>query len=258
MPNFQNNPPREIKIDGNGRRQARVHAAKGSEDFKKELQQGHRAEVAKREENIAPERIVVKQCGICMHPFRNWIEAMLIKGMAYKTIADRVSPQVDRRSVSLHYKKHMDLQDAALRIIIEDEARLQGIDYENGIQDAITKRGVLEVMVRKGFEDVLSGTTTVEPRDLIQIAKLLAEMDQHQHAVGLEEYRNQVAIFIRAIRAVCDPETQDAISREVAKLRKGEGVSAEIERALDDPKPELDEDEEVIVEAEIVEEPEDV
>lgn len=183
-----------------------------------------RDSIIAKERKKAPARIVVANCHVCMHPYRDFIETMLVRGQSYKGISERVSPTVDRRSISNHYKKHMDLQDAALRAILEAEAKLQGQNFEEGVQDAVTKRGVLEVMLRKGFEDIQMGVTTVEARDLVQIAKLLGEMDSHAYQVGLDELRGQVQIFIQAIKDVCDRDMQAAIASRVKTLRGREGL----------------------------------
>lgn len=220
---------------------------KFGQELTKEMQREDRAMVKRMEENIAPDRIYESRCDTCNHPFRDWLEMMLIKGMPYKTLGDRVSPQVDRRSLSNHFRNHMDLQDTAFRAILEQEAKLQGQNFEEGIQDAITKRGVLEIALRKGYEDIVNGTTTVEARDLIQIAKVLGDMDSHQYEVGLDELRAQVSIFLQAIRDVCDQETQNAIGTRVAELRKREGLHVQIEAAMEPPR-------ESIPEATLVEE----
>jgi hypothetical protein len=240
-----------------GRRAERGNKPKFGEALDKQLQQEDRAELAKIEKNMAPARIVESRCHVCQHPYRDWIETMLVRGMSFKGIQDRVPPPansdytlLDRRSISNHYKKHMDLQDAALRSIIESEAQLQGINQDEGVQDAITKRAVLEVALRKGYQDVLNGVTTVEPRDLIQIAKVLAEMDTHQYQMGLDELRAQVQIFIQAIKDVCDEDTRNAIASQVKKLRTREGVTGQIEKAMDPP--ELPQGQ--IVDAEVVDE----
>lgn len=192
-----------------------------------------RDEIIAKEKKHAPARIFEPRCSICNHPYRDFIETMLVRGQSYKGIADRVTPKVDRRSVSNHYGKHMDLQDAALRAILEEEAKIQGRNYEEGVQDAVTKRGVLEVMLRKGFEDIQMGVTTVEARDLVQIAKLLGEMDSHAYQTGLDELRTQVQIFIQAIKDTCDRETQTAIAQRVKLLRSRDGVNAQIEQVMD-------------------------
>lgn len=203
-----------------------------SEEMRKQAQRDDREEAKRIEANSAPTRISVATCHTCQHPFRDWIETMLIRGMAYKTLGDRVSPPVDRRSLSNHAKNHMDLQDAALRAILEKEAQVQGENYEEGVGDAITKRAVLEIALRKGYEDIINGVTTVEARDLIQIAKVLGDMDAHQHSIGLDELRAQVQIFIQAIKNVCDSDMQNLIAEEVKRLRSRENISAEMERVM--------------------------
>lgn len=213
------------------------------------MQREDREALQKAEMQMAPQRIFEPRCDTCQHPYRDFIETMLIKGHPYKTIADRVNPPVDRRSISNHYKNHMDLQDAALRSILEEEAKIQGRNFEEGVQDAITKRAVLEIALRKGYEDIVNGITTVEPRDLIQIAKTLGDMDSHQHAVGLDELRSQVQIFIQAIKDVCDVDTQAAIGQRVKQLRTREGVDNQIEKVMHQP---------AIAEASVVEEHEEV
>lgn len=220
-----------------------------SDDFKKELQRQDRADVVSAEKAMSPDRVSEPRCHVCQHAYRGWIEMMLVRGIAYKTIADRANPKVDRRSLSNHHKKHMNLDDAALRWIIEEEAKLEGRNFEDGVGDAITKRAVLEVALRKGYHDIVSGVTTAEVRDVIQIAKVLGEMDLHQHQIGLDEMRVQVQIFIQAIQDVCDADTQGAIRERVKFLRKGEGVDVQIESVMDPP---------AIAEASVVEEYEEV
>jgi hypothetical protein len=162
-------------------------------------------------------RITEPRCHVCQHPHRDWIETMLIRGASYKGLQDRIPApagagydKLDRRSISNHHKNHMDLQDAALRAILEKEAQIQGQNFEEGVEDAITKRGVLEIALRKGYEDIVTGVTTVEPRDLIQIAKVLGDMDSHQHQIGLDEARAQVQIFIPGHQGRVRP--RDAVS----------------------------------------------
>lgn len=238
MPKFEEtggkNKNRVVSLD-------RARAGKSNDAMKAAAQQEGREAVVRQTRNASPERISNAQCHVCQHPFRDWIETMLVRGMAFKTLGDRVSPKVDRRSVSNHYKNHMDLQDAALIAILEKEAELEGRNQEEGVHDQITKRSVLEVAMRKGFDDVLNGVTTVEPRDLIQMVKILGEMDSHQSQVGLDEMRAQVQIFIQAIKDVCDQDTQNAIAARVKALRTRENIDTQMERVMAEPVPEIPE-----------------
>lgn len=227
--------------------------SKFAAEVQKAASRDDRAQVAKREKRIAPSgkdeetgieylqgRVFEPRCHVCQHPHRDWIEMMLIKGASYKGLQQRVPPlqgheKLDRRSISNHHKNHMDLKDAAIRAILEREADLQSQDYKEGVEDAITKRGVLEVMLRKGFDDIVNNVTTVEARDLIQLAKVLGDMDSVAGQVGLDEARAQVQIFIQAIKNVCDLEQQGEIAEEVRRLRSRENIDTRFEDIITSP-----------------------
>lgn len=230
----KNTGRRVVSLD-DARSGRRRFIEKMPDEMKREIQQQDRAEIAGTHQNLMPKRIVETRCGVCKHPYRDFIELMLLRNMTYKGIADRVTPPVSRQSISHHYKEHMDLQDAAMRRIIEEEAILQGKDFEEGVGDVLTKRSALEVALRKGYQDIIDGVTTVEPRDLVQIAKLLGDMDSHAADVVVDEARNQVALFLRAIQEVCDADTQTAIAAQVKKLRMREGMNRDIENDLIPP-----------------------
>lgn len=237
MPKFpkdesKKNPGRRVVSLDDARNGRRRFIEKMPDEMKREIQQQDRAEIEGANRNLMPKRIFEPRCGICKHPYRDFIELMLMRNMTYKGIAARVTPAVSRQSISHHYKEHMDLQDAAMRRIIEEEAQLQGKDFEEGVGDVLTKRAALEVALRKGYEDIINGVTTVEPRDLVQIAKVLAEMDTHASSVIVDEARNQVALFLRAIQEVCDADTQQAIANQVKKLRVRDGIDRSIEDDL--------------------------
>lgn len=230
MPEFHRDP----KVTGH-----ELADLKGGSDRKIEVVESFalstqeiREKIKAREKKNAPERIVEKRCHVCTHPYRDFIETMLVRGSSYLGIEQRVTPHVDRRSISNHYKNHMDLQDAALRYILEQEAKLQGQNFEEGVQDLVTKRGGLEVMFRKGLEDVQSGVTTVEPRDLVQIVKVLSDMDSEAHQAGLDEVRGQMQLFIQAIKDVCDRDVQAKIAARVKKLRSREGIPSAMENMM--------------------------
>lgn len=191
-----------------------------------------------------PSQIVEPRCGVCQHDYRSFIEMLLVKGSSYKSIEERITPKVSRQSISNHYKKHMDLQDAALRSLLEREAEIQGHNHEEGVADLITTRGALEVALRRGYESLIDKSTKVEARDLIQIVRTLADMDEGREQVGLEAARLQVEVFMEAIRQVVPQEYWSQIGEKVAELRtedpqfmgyKGQG--------------------EIMVDAEVVEEP---
>jgi hypothetical protein len=232
----------------------RQSEARSAKDLEKAWQQEDRFEIEERMRKIAPPVRTEPRCRVCTHPHRQWIEAMLMRGHSNRAIAESVpvaegERPLHKNTLKTHYQNHMALDEAAIRAILEEEANLSAQNFEEGVRGAITKRGVLEVMLRKGYEDVIAGITTVEPKDLIQIAKLVAEMDTNVNAAAVEEAKAQINIFMQAIHDVCDEETRKAIGERVARLRKGESIEAKLEKAIMPPPPE----EEEIEDAEVVE-----
>lgn len=191
-----------------------------------------------------PSQIVEPRCGVCQHDYRSFIETLLVKGISYKKIEETVSPKVSRQSISNHHKKHMDLQDAALRALLEREAEIQGINHEEGVMDIITTRGALEVALRRGYEGLVDRTSKVEPRDLIQIVRVLADMDEGREQASLEAARMQVNIFMEAIKQVVPKDYWPLISEKVAELRDSEPLFTGYKGTSD-----------IVVDAEVVQEP---
>lgn len=189
--------------------------------------------LAKVTKSGAPEPIRESRCHVCMSPHRQFIEGLLIKGANYVWISDNVpgadNSKIDRRSVSNHAKKHMGYQDAAIRAILEEEANLAAQNYEDGVKGAITHRGVLEVALRRAYDDIVSGVTTVEARDLISIITTIQKMDEQADQVAVNQLRAQVQGFVEAIKAETNPETWDRIFRRFKTIMNEDGISGELE-----------------------------
>lgn len=182
----------------------------------------------------------------CQHPNRLFIEQQLVRGRSYSAIARSVPPHpdtgkvVDRRSVKHHYEEHMDLDNAVIRGVLEEEAQLLGQNIEEGLVGAFSTRGALNVLIRKAYDDAMNGITTVEPRDMIQMIKLFQELDAASSTKIVEEAKASVAIFMASIQNVfadmLEPEQakelSDAIVAEVRRLREQNEVEAEIENHL--------------------------
>ncbi len=178
-----------------------------------------------------PPQIFEPRCHVCTSPHRNFIEGLLIKGANYVWVEDNVpgtdGAKIDRRSVSNHAKKHMSYQNAAIRAILEEEANLASQNYDDGVRGAITHRGVLEVALRKAYEDIVSGATVVEARDMIQLINTLQKMDEQREQVAVNELRAQVQAFVEAIRAETDIGTWERIAKRMQSIMADEGIDYE-------------------------------
>jgi hypothetical protein len=223
-----------------------IERSRSVEGMKKRWQDQDRTEIQTKAAQYAPPVITVGQCHVCQHPQRLFIEQMLVKGYAYSAIARGVPPlpesgkQVDRRSIKNHYENHMNLESAVVRAVLEEEAQLLGQNVEEGISGAWSIRGTLNILMRKAYDDAMAGITTVEPKDLIQMAKLYNEMDSSSSVRIVEEAKASVSIFMTAINNVfadlLEQEQRDelsgAIVKEVQRLREQDQIEAELENTF--------------------------
>ena len=207
--------------------------AKGGKDYRpsREMvakeQTTARAAIEKAIKSKPPE-IHEPRCHVCTSPYRHHIEKLLAaKGANYVWISENIpgkdGTKIDRRSVSTHAKRHMSYDSAAIRAILEAEAEASAQNFEEGVRGAITHRGVLEVALRKAFEDIANGTTTVEPRDLIAIVNQIEKMDERTEQVAVNQLRAQVNAFVEAIRAETDPDTWDRIFKRFRGIMEEDG-----------------------------------
>lgn len=211
-------------------------------DLKKKWEQSDRAALVQREQDLAPEPIREPRCHVCMSRWRETIEIALVKGHSYEAIANRIPPDedgklIDRRSISNHFHSHMDLERMVIRGELEQEAKALQQNVEEGVQGAITDRGMLKVLARKAFDDVIKGVTTVEPKDLISIIKLLHDLNENTANVKAEENEIALRTFVRAVQTVCDQPQLERIVVEAERIRKLDDVQYAMEGIMDKPKP---------------------
>lgn len=201
---------------------------------------GHRRELSKREKDAlaaqkrkeaeieqqvtAPPIIFEPRCHCCTSPYRNFIDALLVKGASYSSISEKVPGEdgrkIDRRSVSLHSKEHLGYQQDALRKVLEEEADFQRQNYEEGIRGAFTHRGLLEVTLRKFQEDLMAGNVSVEARDALAVVQTLEKLNGETEAVAIDEMREQVDALVRAIKEEADLETGRRIAMRAESIYK--------------------------------------
>lgn len=220
--------------DEERKKRKRVLDKRTGADLKKRWEQNDREELEARAKADAPPIISEPRCHVCQSPYRDFIEQSLIKGHSYSRIARQVPAdedgnQVDRRSISNHLKEHMDLQRAAIREELEEEARALQQNVEEGSQGAKTDRGILKVLVAKGFDDVLNGVSSVEPKDLIAIIKLLNELNSDASNTRAEENEIALRTFVRAIENTCSTDMIKTIVAEAERIRSMDDVEFAME-----------------------------
>ena len=244
---FDDNEEEFFRVSDEERRKRREIMDRNSkEEQMRKWAQEDRSDIEKAVQKYAPPVITEPRCHVCTSPHRPWIERQLLDGVSYSAIARMLPPvegkEFDYRSISSHSKKHMRLEEAVVRAVLEEEADVLGQQWEEGVKGAFTMRGALEVMVRKAYRDAMDGVTTIEPRDIVQMMKLYMEMSTNSGATAIEEAKTSIRIFMLAIQNVClksDLVDRDigqqllvAISSEVEQLRAEEDIEQTIEKQL--------------------------
>lgn len=219
-----------------------VDRTKASDDQVKSYTEMLNDLVKEKEEKIAPPAITVGSCSVCQHTYRDWIELMIGKGMAYAAISRRVPPEgvteeSFRKAISNHAKKHMRLQEIAMRAIMEEEASTLNQNYEESVRGAITAQGIVEIAIRKAFDNIQNDVAFVEPKDLIQLIKLQREMQSNSSDIAVEQARIQVQIFIQAIKDVAKhrldgDDLLKEITSRVKELRERDDIEIALENSL--------------------------
>ena len=138
------------------------------------------------------------RCHVCQHKKRHLIDRQLVKGTKFAEIGRIFG--IDRRSVSNHYRNHLNLEDAAMTRIIEREAAIIGEDFEEGVQ-GVRLGGYLEKR-KKAQEALLNEDITVEPKDAVAIIEKLDKMESESSEAIIAQMKIELAAYIQAMKEV--------------------------------------------------------
>lgn len=197
--------------------------------------EGQLEKVKRNRDAMELEPIFEPRCSVCTSPHRNLVDALLARGgVSFTAIAERVPDEtgklLDRRAISNHSKKHLGFQEHAIRALLEAEAEEAGQNFEEGVRGALTRRGALEITLRKAFDDVISNRIEVETKDMLAIIQMLEKMDETTNAAQVDYMRAQVSAFLQAIKdEVEDRELWERISNKARRIMKGEGYELPVE-----------------------------
>jgi hypothetical protein len=210
-------------------------------DLENKWREEDRQEIELREKRMAPPVFVEPRCKVCTSQWRAFIEQQLVKGQAsYEKLANMIPPDEDgnkigRKSIANHAKEHLPLDRAVIRAELEEQADILKQNYETGVKGALTLRGMLNVIVNKAYDDHMKGMTTTEIKDLIQLVKLMNEMNNSEGTVKTEETEAALRIFVRAIQNVCPAEVQVQIAAESKRLRQLDDLDFQAELYFEQP-----------------------
>lgn len=136
----------------------------------------------------------VAQCNTCQSPHRAYIEEQLAKGIAIATIVREVS-DLDHgersaptwESVKNHLdKKHMPLELARTRGVMEDRAREVGQAISDEVDIFVDYVAANRLIVQKGIDRIVTGEIKPDVKDVLSATKTLADIDRQMGDSGLD------------------------------------------------------------------------
>jgi len=156
--------------------------------------------------------IVEPRCSICKSKYRRTIDQLLVMGVPFSEIARQFEEDgVERRSLSNHKKRHLSVEHAAIRQVIEEKARQIGEDVDNSKRFLLTRKGYMEIAMMKSFQSIVDGTVTPEPRDVVQMISLLEKMEKDTTLNQVDEMIRDFNAFTQAVQKNVPKDLYDRI-----------------------------------------------
>lgn len=205
------------------------------------------------------------QCRICQTEGATEVtNKMLSFGATHQDVLNVLQPlnlrrkksdQITLNSIGHHARNHFPLEEAAnavYRKLIEKRAAEAEKDFVNGVGGAVTALGFLDVVVQKGFENLVQEDLVVGVDTAVRAAKELAAIESQRDGNDndIAEIMTKMNEVIEAVREEADPETWDRIvarlNHEAPPVSHQQAIEAEVEEVsgYDPGDPDLDDLEE--------------
>lgn len=156
--------------------------------------------------------IVEPRCSVCKSRYRRTIDQLLVMGVPYSEVARQFEEEgIERRSLANHKRRHLNVEHAAIRQVIEEKARQIGEDVDNGKRFLLTRKGYMEVAMMKSFQAIVDGTLTPEPRDVVHMISLMEKMEKDTTINQVDEMIRDFNAFTQAVQANVPKELYEKI-----------------------------------------------
>jgi hypothetical protein len=157
------------------------------------------------------------------------VDYELLSNSTYKgaldVVADLVAewPADDRptyTAVRNHARRHLDRDQVLLRQVMETYAAEAGVDVEQDEGSILTPRGVLTVVLQKGYEEITAGRATPTIAETIDASRAMGVIENERLKAELAEARRQVRLLSTVVQEV-SPQDAEAATRSMAALPAG-------------------------------------
>jgi hypothetical protein len=196
----------------------------------------------------------IPQCKVCSSgdEIRRYVDDLLLYPKGYKDILRTIQPleeklgvepedRISYSSIRTHYRNHLPLDKKQVREVIERKANKNNTSIIDAEGTLLTPEAFYEVVVAKGFEDIVSGAAKPTLSQTFQAMGILQRMEEKEKSGYKPEVLvNQLNIILQAIRDVLPVEWREKVfdkiqlySEEAQKLPTTMEI-AEAQEYIDD------------------------
>ena len=194
------------------------------------------------------DRPVSHRCRVCQDPeSRSRVNRLLAYGMRPGEIEELVADLNERRSknnritywsILRHSERHFNVQapvGAAYRRILERRKSQVGDEFGLAAGSLLTGMAYLDIVARKGFENLLDEGTVVDYETGLKAQLRLEEM-QREGAIEQQvaEMRRDVSIIQQAVKDVVPPSVMSEIIARIDELKGTGPVDAVVDAEVVD------------------------
>ena len=171
----------------------------------------------------------IPQCKVCTSgdEIRRYVDDLLLFPKGYKEILKTIQPleeklgiepedRISYSSIRTHYRNHLPLDKKAVREVIERKANQKGKSIIDADGNLLTPEAFYEVIVAKGFEDIVSGQVRPTLSQTFQAMGLLQKLeDKEKNKYKPELLVNQLNVILQAIRDVLPVEWREKVFEKI-------------------------------------------
>jgi len=171
----------------------------------------------------------IPQCKVCSSgdEIRRYVDDLLLYPKSYREVLRSVQPLEERlgieeadrisySSVRTHYQKHLPLDKKAVREVIERRAGEKGKKIIDADGNLMTPEAFFEIIVAKGFEDIVSGRERPTISQTMQAMGVLERLEREsQKNYKPEVLVNQLNMIVAAIREVLPAEWREKVFEKI-------------------------------------------
>jgi hypothetical protein len=171
----------------------------------------------------------IPQCKVCTSgdEIRKYVDDLLLYPKGYKEILRTIQPleeklgvepedRISYSSIRTHYRNHLPLDKKQVREVIERKANKNKTSIIDAEGTLLTPEAFYEVVVAKGFEEIVSGAVKPTLSQTFQAMGLLQRMEEKEkQGYKPEVLVNQLNIILQAIRDTLPAEWREKVFEKI-------------------------------------------